>query len=675
MNLNFFWMGSEWTQALGWTFVHSIWQIALIGLALFIVLRFVPKQNANARYTIATMALWLIVCVSLSTFMIMLPNDTQIFYTSDSVVMVGGNETLAFTERVGVWIENRMPMMLTIWAGGVAILMIRLLFGLGWIRHVRSSAIPEKEIQLTLNSIISRLQLKIKPLVANTAYVSSPMTIGHLKPMVLFPIGILNQLSPKEVEAILTHELAHIIRKDYLSNLVQSFIETLFYYHPITWWISSTVRAERENRADDLAVAWCGDQLEYAKALMAVQEMQVARGPSLAIGFASQKGAMLARIKRILNVPHKNHNQMEKTVLLSLTTLCFLAFTLTSHTQTDQSSKDKTVLETTVTLTKVTADSIPTKGIYRIHKKTNEQEISVEVEDGAIRELKVDGKEVAPSDFDGYDITINELFGHLQAPKTTYSFEMPNMPPMPEDLFDLEYDFEMPPMPDLSELNMELYLDGHPFHSEGGSVGDIQIFTRRMDDGNGTVMIYVDGDTIVQEINIGDLEAMPGKFLEEYRWNVQGNAGQWTEQMDAYKEAMRREMEAHGQQQDAIRYEIRRSQALENERDIMRYELRELKEDPDRENILIENFYGPSTGVYALRSNRLSLTDQMVKDGLVKPGSEVEVQLTPDRLKINGEKMPDSIHEKYLELYEAQQGIELSGKSKVEFTTKSKQRL
>lgn len=126
-------------------------------------------------------------------------------------------------------------------------------------------------------------------------------------------MGILNQLSPKEVEAILTHELAHIVRRDYLSNLVQSFIETLFYYHPITWWISGMVRSERENRADDLAVRWCGDQLGYAKALMTVQEMQTRQGPALAVGFASRKGAMLARIQRILNLPYKNHNQMENS--------------------------------------------------------------------------------------------------------------------------------------------------------------------------------------------------------------------------------------------------------------------------------------------------------------------------------------------------------------------------
>ena len=70
-----------------------------------------------------------------------------------------------------------------------------------------------------------------------------------------------------------------------------------------------------------------------------------------------------------------------------------------------------------------------------------------------------------------------------------------------------------------------------------------------------------------------------------------------------------------------------------------------------------------------------ALVVAQIQDGLVEPGTEVEVQLTPDKLKINGEKMPESVHQKYLKLYEQQQGVELSGNSRVEFTTKSKQRM
>ncbi len=674
MNLNFSWMESEWTQALGWTFVHSIWQIAFIGLALFITLRFIPRQKANTRYTISTIALWMIVCTTLSTFLVMLPNGSGVIYGTQDVLFVNGNKPMTFTESVAAWIEIRMPMMLTIWAGGVSILLIRLLFSLGWVRHVRSTSIAEQEIQRSLNSIISRLQLKIKPIAAGTSYVSSPMTIGHLKPMILFPIGILNQISPKEVEAILTHELAHIVRKDYLSNLLQSFIETLFYYHPITWWISAMVRSERENRADDLAVAWCGDQLGYAKALIAVQEIQITHGPSLAIGFASRKGAMLARIQRILNVPYKNHNQMEKTVLLSLTTLCFLAFTLTSHTKTDLPSNDGADVQTTVTRTAVNNDSIPSQGTYRINKKTNEQEINVEVEDGEIKALKVDGKEIAPNDYQQYDITINELFGNMQAPKSLNQlyFTTPPSTPMPEGLYDLDFDFVMPPMPD---IDLDYFTDDHQVIIQGGNPGDVKVFTRRMDDGKGTVMIYVDGDTILQEINLGDWTNVQDELIREFRINGKEFSEQWRDAGDQHNDALRMEKELMNRQKDAIRYEIRRNEALENESDAMHREMLRNQEEMEGRNIQIEEFYGPSANVFALRSNRLSLSEQMVKDGLVAPGSEIEVQLTPNRLKINGEKMPDNIHQKYLKLYEAQQGVELSGKSKVEFTTKIKQRL
>jgi beta-lactamase regulating signal transducer with metallopeptidase domain len=273
---------------------------------------------------------------------------------------------------------------------------------------MRTAAVPLELIQNTLNELIKDLNW-IKPRASASGYVSSPVTIGHIKPMILFPIGIINQLTPQEVEAILTHELAHIVRRDYLSNLIQSFIETLFYYHPVTWWISNMVRTERENRADDLAVSWCGDHLGYAKALITVQEMQVGASPSLTIGFASGKGAMLARIQRILHIPYKNHNQMERTVLLSLCSLFFLGFTLNSHTQ---DKKKETISNETelVLFNDAVTDSIPAEGTYRIHKKTDDQDISIEVENGDIKELQIDGKKIAPSEFDQYGEIIDELF-------------------------------------------------------------------------------------------------------------------------------------------------------------------------------------------------------------------------------------------------------------------------
>jgi bla regulator protein BlaR1 len=706
MNLTTSWMQSEWTKALGWTFVHSLWQIALIGLLLFVVLRLIPGRSAHTRYTISTLALWLIVVMALGTFIVMLPDARNITEITGRLVLVGTTEPVSLADKISAWLEVRMPMMLTIWSGGVTILMVRLAISLGWVRHMRNTTMPETQIQDVLDQIIARLRLKVNPKAGESALVNSPVTIGHLKPLILFPVGILNQLSPKEVEAILTHELAHIVRRDYLSNLVQSFIETLFYYHPITWWISGVVRSERENRADDLAVRWCGDHLGYAKALMKVQEMQTRQAPALAVGFASRKGAMLARIQRILNLPYKNHNQMEKTVLLSLTTLCFLAFTLTSHTTIDS----KAELVPPAPLSKIAhvafldeskQDSIPTKGTFRIHKKTDDQDINIEMEDGDIKELTIDGKEIQPSEYEAYSEVIEDLFGGIVAPIAMEGFQftmpaipsIPAMPMMPEMPYMIE-GFEMPEMPEMPEINMEhLFADHINWYGDvpeiniwnGEGMENMRILTDSTPDGNTRIIIISDGDSSVisaQHFNFsGD---MPASITIDGHIMNDDEMKSWAEAMELNAESMGKEWRAHADQWRAQQQEWR-EQSREHanqwraEQDRMRQELRHLESGKaedlralERELSMLEQ---PQPFVYGFKYPSVSLSDQMVRDGLVAPGDEVEVQLTPDKLKINGEKMPDSIHQKYLRLYEQQQGIELSGNSKVEFKTMSKQRM
>jgi bla regulator protein blaR1 len=691
---------TEWMKALGWTFVHSLWQIALIGMLLFIILRLIPGRSAHMRYTISTMALWLVLVTSITTFIIMLPDTNIINEVSGKLVLLSQNDPITLADKISAWLEARMPMMLTIWSVGVAMLMVRLAISLFWVRHIRHTAIPEEELQTLLNQLINRLKLSTKSGASSTSLISSPVTIGHLKPMILFPVGIINQLTPQEVEAILTHELAHIVRKDYLSNLIQSFIETLFYYHPITWWISGVVRTERENRADDLAISWCGDHLAYAKALMTVQEMQVRHTTPLAIGFSSNKGVMLARIQRILNLPYKNHNQMEKTVLLSLSTLCFLAFTLTSHTTPDQPDSMATTLPVSINVSAEITDSIPSEGVYRIHKKTDDQDITIKVENGDIKELKIDGKEIQPSEYEEYDEVISDLFGAMEAPIAMEGFDfmipsippMPGMPMMPEMPYMIEgLEFpEMPEMPDIPEFqwdqlfdesNMQWSVNGdNMFIMNADGLNNLKIMTDSTPDGQTKIIIITDGDSSVicadkfswsgaaPFIYQPGHPAMNEEEWKEHQeaWKAQAEA--WREHADTWREQQHQWRDNWRTQADQMRAEQEHLRSLERhpyrlsdeQQHAIERELSQLDELKD---------------IYVIGRPRVSLSEEMVNDGLVTPGAEVEVQLTPEKMKINGEKMPEAIHQKYLELYEQQQGVELSGNSKVEFTTKSKQRM
>jgi TonB family protein len=130
--------------------------------------------------------------------------------------------------------------------------------------------------------------------------VDSLVVLGWLKPVVLVPAAALLALPPEAVEALLIHELAHVRRRDFLANLIQSLAEALLFYHPAVWWLSRRIRQEREHCCDDAAVQACGDPILYASALLGLEEL---RSPSHLIpdlAPAASGGKLMSRIQRIL---------------------------------------------------------------------------------------------------------------------------------------------------------------------------------------------------------------------------------------------------------------------------------------------------------------------------------------------------------------------------------------
>jgi beta-lactamase regulating signal transducer with metallopeptidase domain len=111
-----------------------------------------------------------------------------------------------------------------------------------------------------------------------------------MRPAIILPLGCMSGFSPTQIEALLAHELAHIRRHDFLVNLLQSIVETLFFYHPAVWWVSSQMRREREHCCDDLAVEITGDRLAYADALTQLEQRRGALVPN---GAVAAPGGML----------------------------------------------------------------------------------------------------------------------------------------------------------------------------------------------------------------------------------------------------------------------------------------------------------------------------------------------------------------------------------------------
>ena len=126
----------------------------------------------------------------------------------------------------------------------------------------------------TLQKLAQRLRVTGPVKLVESTLVQIPTVVGWLRPVILLPASAIVGLTPKQLEALLAHELAHIRRHDYLINMLQSIIEILGFYHPAVWWISHQIRIERENCCDDLAVSISGDTAHYAKTLVEMERIR-----------------------------------------------------------------------------------------------------------------------------------------------------------------------------------------------------------------------------------------------------------------------------------------------------------------------------------------------------------------------------------------------------------------
>ncbi|HEY3738916.1 MAG TPA: M56 family metallopeptidase, partial [Bryobacteraceae bacterium] len=97
-----------------------------------------------------------------------------------------------------------------------------------------------------------------------------PGVFGIFRPVLLLPDGIRERLTPEQFEAIVAHELCHVRRHDNLSLAIHMVVESLFWFHPLVWWIEAKLVEERERACDEEVLRMGGDPEEYAQGILAV---------------------------------------------------------------------------------------------------------------------------------------------------------------------------------------------------------------------------------------------------------------------------------------------------------------------------------------------------------------------------------------------------------------------
>ncbi len=289
-------------QAIGITLLHSLWEGAVIALALAVVLGLV--RSSRVRYAAGLVAMLALLAGFGVTFYRLMPRHRggpAVVRTLPTAVSSSSGDGPAASIRT--WdAAELLPWLAPLWIAGVLLFQLRCLaswMAAARLRRVGVCGAPVEWFE-RLDALRARLRMTKTVVLLESCFAEVPVVIGHLRPVILVPVGLLAGLPIGQVEAILLHELAHIRRGDYLVNLMQTVVEGLLFYHPAVWWISATIRGERENCCDDLVVATSGDAHEYATALTALAENRwTMREPVL----AATGGNLVKRVRRLLAAP------------------------------------------------------------------------------------------------------------------------------------------------------------------------------------------------------------------------------------------------------------------------------------------------------------------------------------------------------------------------------------
>jgi hypothetical protein len=123
-----------------------------------------------------------------------------------------------------------------------------------------------------------------------------------VKPAVVIPSWVMQELSVDELSQILLHELAHLRRWDDWTNLAQKVVKALFFFHPAVWWIEKRVSLEREMACDDAVLAETARPRAYAECLAHLAEKTlVQRSVALAQAALGRMRQTSLRVAQILD--------------------------------------------------------------------------------------------------------------------------------------------------------------------------------------------------------------------------------------------------------------------------------------------------------------------------------------------------------------------------------------
>lgn len=338
----------QFIKAFGWSILNSLWQSAIIYGVLFIIMLSIPKLAAKYKHNLAFGAIILMFAGFVYNFINQLVQSISsqavaINPQNIQVYQYFNNLPPSFSSKA----EQYFPVVVAFYAIGIVLQLFVIVKGYGQLSKLKKeslSAIPDGW-KAIFEQVTAHLKIKKAIKFHLSSIVNVPLVIGYLKPVVLFPLALVNQLDNDQVEAILIHELSHIRRNDFLLNLIKTAIETLLFYNPFVWMAGRFIHIEREHACDDLVLKITGKPLNYAHALLKLELLKDKNSPAYALAATGKTQNLYQRIKRITNMKTNYLNAKQQMAALTLGVACLFSIAWINPTEKKKEHKKSNKIE------------------------------------------------------------------------------------------------------------------------------------------------------------------------------------------------------------------------------------------------------------------------------------------------------------------------------------------
>ena len=311
--------------------VNSVWEIPLVGGVGWVVARLTRRLGSRVEHVVwvSTLALAILTPVLPALRWLMMSLfASRGTHEASSIFFAAAQQSGTYGSGVFVIPAQLLTLLLAAYVGSLLYFVVRLGWSLYWTAGLQRCSYPvslDGEREAVWHRCQRAFGFDGAGIVCSSR-VTGPVTMGARRPVLIVPVGFIEECGPEDFLAAVAHECAHMRRRDFEKNLLYEFASLMIAFHPVTWMLKAQIAQTREMVCDEMATDALIETHHYTQSLLRLAAM-IAVSPRASVTHAI--GIFDANIleKRIMTIRNRKQQvgSVVKYGVMSLAALFLLS--------------------------------------------------------------------------------------------------------------------------------------------------------------------------------------------------------------------------------------------------------------------------------------------------------------------------------------------------------------